>query len=105
MHAQNALSNLEMPRFTRRYPKLADAVLRQMLTLTKDFEAEYLVAVEEEQKKQREKQQQPQRQRREQEQQEQEEGEDGEPGEAGDGDAEPTSENADGTQQQSLQAR
>ena len=58
---QKALSNLEMPRFTRRYPKLADAVLRQMLELTKDFETEYLAKLEEEQQqKQRSKQQQQQ---------------------------------------------
>jgi uncharacterized protein with von Willebrand factor type A (vWA) domain len=37
-----ALSRLEMPRFTRRYHKLADAVLRQMLIVTKDFELELL---------------------------------------------------------------
>ena len=39
---QAALSRLEMPRFTRRYPKLADAVLRQMLAVTRAFEAELL---------------------------------------------------------------
>ncbi|DBA84260.1 TPA: hypothetical protein ACH3X2_006318 [Trebouxia sp. C0005] len=36
----NALDNLAMPRFTRRYPKLLDSLLRQMMQLVHDFEAE-----------------------------------------------------------------
>lgn len=36
----NALDNLGMPRFTRRYPKLLDSLLRQMMQLVYDFEAE-----------------------------------------------------------------
>ncbi|KAL3158055.1 hypothetical protein ABBQ32_011665 [Trebouxia sp. C0010 RCD-2024] len=36
----NALNNLGMPRFTRRYPKLLDSLLRQMMQLVHDFEAE-----------------------------------------------------------------
>jgi uncharacterized protein with von Willebrand factor type A (vWA) domain len=46
-----ALSRLEMPRFTRRYHKLADAVLRQMLIVTKDFELELLKAQAEQAKR------------------------------------------------------
>lgn len=36
----NALNNLGMPRFTRRYPKLLDSLLRQMMQLVHEFEAE-----------------------------------------------------------------
>lgn len=63
---QGALSTLEMPRFTRRYPKLTDAVLRQMMSLTHDFEAQYLDELAEQQRKKQQKQQR-QQQRQEQE--------------------------------------
>jgi hypothetical protein len=42
--AQAALGRLEMPRFTRRFPRLTDAVLRQLLALTHDYEAALLAA-------------------------------------------------------------
>lgn len=57
-----ALSSLEMPRFTRRYPKLTDALLRQMLDLTREFEVKYLEKLAEEEKKQQQRRQQQQQQ-------------------------------------------
>jgi len=50
---QESMSNLEMPRFTRRYPQLTDAVLRQMMAYAREFEEELLA----------QQQQQPQQQR------------------------------------------
>lgn len=47
------MSNLEMPRFTRRYPQLTDAVLRQMLAYTREFEEELLAAQEQQPQQQR----------------------------------------------------
>jgi hypothetical protein len=98
---QTALSNLEMQRFTRRYPKLADAVLRQMLSLTRGFETEYLAMLEEEAKKQPPPQQQQQQQQNRQqgEQQEAEEGEEAESGEAAGGEADPDADAGEGGQQ------
>lgn len=49
---QEALSTLEMPRFMRRHPKLADAMLREMLVLTKEFETKLLELQAEQERKQ-----------------------------------------------------
>ena len=58
-HVQETVRQLEMPRFTRRHPKLADALLREMLTLTRDFETE-LLNLEAQQKAKPEKSKSPQ---------------------------------------------
>ena len=58
---QEAMSTIEMPRFTRRYPALTDSVLRQMLEYTREFELELQKKQAEQEKKRQEKQkQQPQ---------------------------------------------
>lgn len=53
----DVLKRLEMPRFTRRYPKLLGSLLRQFLELAKEFEGE-LLEDENEKKKQQQQQQQ-----------------------------------------------
>jgi uncharacterized protein with von Willebrand factor type A (vWA) domain len=58
----DVLKKLEMPRFTRRYPKLLGSLLKQFLDMAKDFEGELL----EEQAKQQQKQEQQQQQQQQQ---------------------------------------
>jgi hypothetical protein len=102
---QKALSSLEMPRFTRRYPKLADSVLRQMLTFTHEFEAQYLEALEEQKKRQQRMQQQ---QGRRQQEEKSSQNMDGEPSGGGDEDADPDQDGDETTEpsgQKSLQVR
>ncbi|KAL4527328.1 hypothetical protein Ndes2526B_g08972 [Nannochloris sp. 'desiccata'] len=58
----DVLKKLEMPRFTRRYPKLLGSLLKQFLDMAKDFEGELL----EEQAKQQQQQEQQQQQQQQQ---------------------------------------
>mmetsp|Transcript_2638 Transcript_2638/g.4491 ORF Transcript_2638/g.4491 Transcript_2638/m.4491 type:complete len:677 (+) Transcript_2638:36-2066(+) len=80
----DALRNLEMPRFTRRYPAVLNTLMRQMLVLVQDFE-EKMVDVEEKQQKQKQQQQQqqPTESSSSSEAQEGSEGEQGDQGESG----------------------
>ncbi|GAX75202.1 hypothetical protein CEUSTIGMA_g2646.t1 [Chlamydomonas eustigma] len=55
----DALRNLEMPRFTRRYPAILDTLIKQMLNLVEDFETK----LTEEEMKQHKRQQQQQKQK------------------------------------------
>ncbi|EFJ49849.1 hypothetical protein VOLCADRAFT_120690 [Volvox carteri f. nagariensis] len=51
----DALRNLEMPRFTRRYPAVLDTLMKQMLSLAYEFE-EKLAAAEKQQQQQQQQQ-------------------------------------------------
>ncbi|KAI7839236.1 hypothetical protein COHA_006934 [Chlorella ohadii] len=85
------LKQLEMPRFTRRYPKLLAPLMRQFLGLVADFEAKLQGEEAKQQKQQQQSQQQQQQSRqagRDQQQQEQGEGEESQEG-GGDEDEQP----------------
>jgi hypothetical protein len=69
---QEALKELEMPRFTRRYPAVLDTLMRQMLQLVHEFETKLM---EQEQKRQDQQRQQQQRSPNPQSQQDQQDGE------------------------------
>ena len=79
---QDALSKLEMARFTRRYPAVLESLMKQMMELVKDFEQKLLEAEAKREAAKRQQQQRrpppPQQQQDQQQQQRREEdGEDG----------------------------
>lgn len=49
---QDALRNMEMPRFTRRYPAILDTLIKQMLGLAREFEEKLAAAEQQQQQKQ-----------------------------------------------------
>ncbi|GLI68508.1 hypothetical protein VaNZ11_012952 [Volvox africanus] len=55
-----ALRNLEMPRFTRRYPAVLDTLIKQMLSLAFEFEEKLAAAEQQQQQQQQQRQQQQQ---------------------------------------------
>ncbi|KAI8470513.1 MAG: hypothetical protein J3K34DRAFT_454053 [Monoraphidium minutum] len=91
----DALSNLEMARFTRRYPAVLETLMKQMLMLVKDFEQKLLEA---ESRKEAAKQQRPPPQQNQQQQQQQQRND--EDGEQEQGEGEDGGE--DGQQEQQL---
>jgi len=95
----DALRNLEMPRFTRRYPAILNTLIKQMLTLVQDFEAKMAEAEEKQQKQQQQQQQRSMPQS--QQQSQQQDGDNGQSGQAGGGGGD--SEESEGTSQQEMQ--
>ncbi|GIL90546.1 hypothetical protein Vretifemale_18190 [Volvox reticuliferus] len=54
----DALRNLEMPRFTRRYPAVLDTLIKQMLSLAYEFEEKLATAEKQQQQQQQQQRQQ-----------------------------------------------
>eukprot|EP00879_Flechtneria_rotunda_P013426 GHRR01014017.1.p1 GENE.GHRR01014017.1~~GHRR01014017.1.p1 ORF type:complete len:601 (+),score=219.05 GHRR01014017.1:188-1990(+) len=80
----HALRNLEMARFTRRYPVVLETLMKQMLSLVHDFELQLLEAQAQQQQKRPPPQQQAQQSPQGQQQQQPQQGEAGEQGQDGD---------------------